>query len=501
VIASNHGLKPRHDKRTAKEARKVARTKINTDMRRDLTGIPFFVVDPPDARDHDDAILVERMPSGFRTMAVIADVPFYVRSGSALDEAARMRGFTHYFPDETYHMLPLELSTGVCSLKEGGTRAVVYVEQFRDLNGVPYKTDIGLGYIDAQRQMSYSQFQRFLGSDDPLAHPYRELQSSLNIRQYDREILMDSASTDHRYADAQLIVQAMMVDANKAIAEFLDESNQPYLRRTHAGHINPIAYAEIAAEFEAMGYEIPDSVYDLTPGYLNDLLGQAAVRDEKEAMQSMILLKLLQPALYTTRPLMHWGLGADAYAHSTSPIRRYADILTLRAVHDAVYDPSCGLSRQDEANLEKIAASLNHLQVVSRNVQHERMKYYAIKDLYRQERNAVRASLGTVAQDGIEIFLPAYGLRKTIAADRLPLGWRIANNGIGITDGATYIPTGARIRVTIADVQPHKAQWGISRLDAVSGHYTLEEERKKGPRRQIKARASAPAAFTPAGNA
>lgn len=80
---------------------------------------------------------------------------------------------------------------GYAPLKEGGTRAVVYVEQFRDLNGVPYKTDIGLGYIDAQRQMSYSQFQRFLGSDDPLAHPYRELQSSLNIRQYDREILMD----------------------------------------------------------------------------------------------------------------------------------------------------------------------------------------------------------------------------------------------------------------------------------------------------------------------
>src|SRR5690606_32712585 len=103
--------------------------------------IPFMVVDPPGARDHDDAIHVERLPNGFRTVVAIADVAMFVRSGSALDEAARSRGFSHYFPDETFHMLPLQLSTYSCSLLEGKLRPVIYVEQFRDLEGTPYTTN------------------------------------------------------------------------------------------------------------------------------------------------------------------------------------------------------------------------------------------------------------------------------------------------------------------------------------------------------------------------
>lgn len=479
VIGSNHGLSHRHDKPAAQEAKKVAR-RISLAMNRrgnlydlrDLTESRIMVVDPVDARDHDDGILVQRIPGGFYTLAVVTDVPRYVRSGTALDEAARARGFSHYFPDETFHMLPPVLSTNACSLAEGKLRPVAYVEQLRDVDGTPYDTRIGFGYIRNQRQMSYGQFQQFLIDGSPEAFAYRDLQSAIDVRRYHEEIQMESTSTDHRYSDAQLIVQALMVDANKAIAEFLDERDVPFYRRAHAGHVNPMAYKEIADEFAAMGYAIPDFVEQLTPAYINGLIGEAAMRDEKEKISSMIRLRLLEPAHYTLRPLGHWGVSASQYGHFTSPIRRYGDIDNLRALHTAVGGDEFGLTMADEERMERTAAQLNHLQVVNRTVQHETQKYYAVMDLHRQENNSVVANLIGVRPGGIEIFLPASGLRKLVPAHALPSGWRMTDNGRGITDGEVAILQGARIRVKITDVQPHKATWEIGRLEPLRGQFS-----------------------------
>lgn len=470
VIASNHGLRHKHDKATSLEAKRMARKKFDTFSRRDFTQSPILVVDPPNARDHDDGILVERIPGGFYTLAVIADVPLFVQSGSYLDAAARARGFSHYFPDETFHMLPPVLAGNACSLVEGKLRPVIYVEQFRDVNGIPYKTDIGLGYIQSQRQMTYAQFQQYLGSNEERAKAYWELQSVLAIRQHEKEIQMESASTDFRYSDAQLVVQAMMMDANRAVADFLDDRNVPYLRRTHAGHVNPLAYHEIAQEFEALGYQIPASVYDLTPGVINGIIAQGKMRGDYDRINSMVRLRLLEPALYSPRSLGHWGTGSDTYTHFTSPIRRYADIIVQRAVHTALGDDRYGLSREDEENLDQIARNLNHLQIVNRSVQHETTQYYAVMDLHRNENNSVLGNLLSVRPDSIEIFLPAYGLRKMIGLKDMPPGWRVTENGRGITDGALNVLPGAKIRVKITDVQPHRAQWQISKLEATKGH-------------------------------
>lgn len=473
VIGSNHGLRHRHEKPAGREARKMAASvirRLSSHGLRNLSESPILVVDPQDARDHDDGILVQRIQGGFYTLAVVADVPRFVRSDTLLDEAARARGFSHYFPDETFHMLPPVLGANACSLMEGKLRPVVYVEQLRDVDGTPYHTDIGLGYIKSQRQLTYSQFQMFLASDHPDAKAYNELQNAIGVQRYNEEIMMESTSTEHRYGDAQLIVQALMVDANKAMADFLDHKNIPFLRRTHAGHVNPLAYREISEEFKAKGYVIPDNVEDLTPAYINGLVGEATLRGEKEQISSMIRLRLLEPAIFSTRALGHWGLSAIQYGHFTSPIRRYGDIINLRAIHTAVSNDGYGLSRNDEENMDRIANNLNHLQIVNRTVQHETQRYYAVKDLHRNENNSVMATLLSVRPGSIELFLPAYGLRKLIAASSLPAGWRQTENGKGITDGAIAIVEGARLRVKITDVQPHKAFWDIGSIEPVKGH-------------------------------
>lgn len=497
VIASNHGIQTRHDRPTTLEAKRISNKvrRLTPDSftrmgRRDLSHIPFKVADPKNARDHDDAIHIERLPYGFWSITAISDVAMFVRSGSELDEAARNRGFSHYLPDETFHMLPLHLSTNSCSLVSGKLRPVTYVEQFRDLDGVPYETNIGLGFIRSQQQMSYEQFQHFIGTDEGAA--YRELQRILNIRQYENEIMMESASTDHRYTEAQLIVQTMMIDAGKATAEFLESKKIPTLYRTHSGDMDPLAYAEQIDNFAMLGYDLPENIEDLTPPVINGIINHAAMRGEKEQISSKIRLELLRPALYDTRPIGHFGLTARLHCHATSPIRRYADIIVQRGIHTAVGDHQYGLSETDINRMEQTARILNRQQTVSRNVQHDTTRYYAVKDLHRQEGNSMHAHLSRVSREDIEITLPAYGLKKSIPAMALPPGWQVAANGRGITDRTLYIAEGSRVRVTIHDVQPHRAQWGITRLEAVKGNYQLDSTRKK-PRIVFQNGARAPA--------
>lgn len=484
VIASNFGILTRHDRPSTLEAKRISSKirRITPDDyirmgRRDLSHIPFKVADPKGAQDHDDAVHVERLPHGFWSITAVADVAMFVRSGSELDTAARNRGFSHYLPDETFHMLPLHLSTNACSLLEGKLRPVTYVEQFRDLDGIPYETNIGLGYIRSQQQMTYEQFQHFIGTNEGAA--YRELQRILNIRQYENEIMMESASTDHRYTEAQLIVQAMMIDAGKATAAFLEERKIPTLYRTHSGDIDPIAYAEQVDSFAALDYELPENIEDLTPSFINGIINQAAMRGDKEKISSKIRLELLRPALYDTRPIGHFGITARVHCHATSPIRRYSDIIVQRGIHTAIGDDEYGLSENDINQMEQTARILNRLQTINRNVQHDTTRYYAVKDLHRQEGNSMHAHLSRINREQIEITLPAYGLKKTLPLTALPPGWQIAANGRGITDRNVYIAEGSRVRVTITDVQPHRAQWGVSRLEAVKGNYELESTRKK----------------------
>lgn len=485
VVASHYGVSQHHDRAASVEARRVTRemrrkTERDYDAmgRRDLSHIPFIVADPVNAQDHDDAIYTERLPEGYRTIVVVPDMPLYVRPGSVLDAAARERGFTHYFRDETYHMLPKQLSAQACSLLEGQLRPVIYVEQFRDLDGVPYDTDIGLGYIRSQRQMTYPQYQQYLGSNDPAAGPYRDLQNLLGMRQYNHEILMESSSTDHRCTEAQMIVQALMMDANKAVALFLERKRVMFPYRTHAGAVSPLAYAEQYEYLSAMGYDLPEHVEDLEPLSLNRMIAQAGILGDGDNINPL-LLSLMQPAQYSTRPLEHWGISSKIYCHFTSPIRRYGDQLVQRAIHTALGDRDYGLSDDDEMNFEDRVRRMNYLESVNRNIQRDSERHYAVRDLHRLEGNSIHAILGGTSVDGIEIMLPSHGLKKTISLLDLPKGWR-RGDGDGITDGKVYVPPGAKIRVMIADVQPHRAEWNISRLDAVKNHHSVDIKQKNG---------------------
>lgn len=460
IIASKYGIRTDHDTATIREARAALRTPIDFKNRRDLTDEKILVIDPADARDHDDGIMIERTRDGYRTLAVVADVPFYLRSGTGLDEAARARGFTHYFPDDTYHMLPKNM-VHMASLMEGRSRPVIYVEQFYDLDKRPIGyPEVGAGVIAAQKQMSYGEFEHFVINDSHDISSYIELGDVLINRMREEKPIFDGGQ-DLKNSYSQALVASMMVKANAAIADFLDFHNIPFLSRSHTGCDNVYAFDDLKNKLLDWDYDVPETVAGMTTEALRGIIQQAEARDDKARVEHCIRSEFLNQAIYTTQRYGHFGLGLQNYAHATSPIRRYPDIITLRGVHTALGNHEYGLSEQDIDSMETIAKEMNVLQDITRRVDLDVKKYHAVRDLMQKQGYTVRASLGRVDSHSAEIVLDTnFGLRKYVDLNHLPPDWAVSRNGKHlIYNNNQPVHQFSPLRLTLANVRPHLGEW------------------------------------------
>lgn len=475
ILAKKHGVQIKHPLAARAEAKTTIQRDVDFDGRRDLTEERILVIDPKDARDHDDGILVQRTPDGFRTLVVVADVPFYVRPGSELDKSARNRGFSHYFDDDTYHMLPKRLVEHA-SLSSGTQKPVIYVEQFWDESGnaVGYP-EIGAGVIASQKQMTYGQFQDLVDNNNPNIQSYLEFGDIMIPRmRFEDSLSFDSDSACSRESYSQALVQALMVEANSAIAEHLLYKDIPFLSRAHSGSDNLFAFEETKERLETWGYEVPDDMRDMNASMLNNLIRESQLRGQQQQVETLIKSKFLHRAVYSTVPLSHFGLNRENYTHATSPIRRYGDILTLRGVHTSLGNDELGLSEADIDTMARTAGILNNLQDVNRRVALDRPKYYAVRDLLRLEGHMVRATLHRVERDRVEILLPErFGLRKSFDVARLPENWTVRpyTNSL-IYNGDTIVPERSNVRVRIANVRPHEADWDFEGLEPVISRKT-----------------------------
>lgn len=477
IIAKKHHVTIKPDDIAFREAKAALRREPLPYGRRDLRHEKIMVIDPADARDHDDGVMVERTSYGYRTLVVIADVPFYVRPDTHLDQSAKERGFTHYLKDETFHMLPHTLVAST-SLKSGQVRPVVFVEQFWDENGEIYndQTEIGIGLIESQMQFSYGKFEDLLDSDDPLTDDYKSFGTLLveNMRLKRKGLMFDN--DEEKHTDAHLhtfsksIVSGMMTEANIAIASFLADRNLPFPSRVHSAMDDPFALEEAADILSDWGYDIESPSLLMEASQLRHILDEAEVRRERDVVESYFRENLLHRAHYSTRNTGHFSLQVDAYTHATSPIRRYSDILTLRGVHTALNNPELGLSENDIEHLNRTVNSLNHLQDVSRRINTDMLKYYAVQDLFRLEGHTARAVISRIEpKRGFEIVLPErQGLRKMIEGDNLPEGWKIGNNKSLIFNERVTLGEGSTLRLKIKDVRPHEAEWNFDSMEPVT---------------------------------
>lgn len=355
------------------------------DTRVDMRDLPLVTIDPVDARDRDDAVLAQvdtdpKNPGGFIIWVAIADVAHYVRAGGALDREARKRGNSSYFPDRVVPMLPDVLSGDLCSLHEHVDRACLAVRMVVGAGGQKVSHRFVRGLMRSQGSLNYEQVQRAIdGSPDPvtavLLEPVlrplyavyqaikgaRAAREPLDLDLPERKIVLDDAGkvTSVAYRDrldAHRLIEEFMIMANVAAAEELIGLKTPLLFRVHE-EPSPEKLDALRDVAEASGFVLAKGQV-LKTAHLNRLLAQARGTDFAELMNITTLRSMTQ-AYYHPENFGHFGLALRSYAHFTSPIRRYSDLIVHRALITAHRWGKDGLSPQDIEDLPETAKQIS----------------------------------------------------------------------------------------------------------------------------------------------
>ncbi|MEM9795987.1 MAG: ribonuclease R [Pseudomonadota bacterium] len=381
IAIHQHGIPDTFPEEAIAEAE--AARPVELGDRTDLRHLPLITIDPSDARDHDDACYAypDDDPSnegGHVLWIAIADVAHYVTPGSALDRAARERGNSTYFPDRVVPMLPDALSGDLCSLHEGVDRPCIAVCIRIDAEGETVDHRFVRGLMRSPAALHYEEVQAAIdgapndrtapllaevltplyAAYDALRHA-RARRQPLDLDLPERRIALSEEGQVTAVAfkdrlDAHRLIEEFMIRANVAAAETLQ--GKALLYRVHEAPPED-KLDSLRETAKASGFNLPKGQV-LRPALLNRLLHDAADTELSELI-SMSTLRAMTQAYYAPRNLGHFGLALRAYAHFTSPIRRYADLIVHRALislHDWGGD---GLSDDDIAHLDAIAETIS----------------------------------------------------------------------------------------------------------------------------------------------
>ena len=354
---------------------------VSLQGRTDLRAIPLVTIDPEDARDHDDAVWAgaDEDPankSGYAILVAIADVAHYVTSGSALDKEALKRGNSTYFPDRVVPMLPEELSADLCSLKEGVDRPCLAVRMVFDAQGHKRSHTFLRGVMRSAARLTYARAQAaFDGKPDAemnsavrktlgdLWAAYktlviaREKRSPLDLDLPERRIQLGAdghvASIAYRERlESMRLIEECMVLANVAAAEALEKARTPLIYRVHDTPSREKLFA-FSDFLRTLNINFAKGQV-MQPGTFNRILVQAKGTPHEAVMNDVVLRSQAQ-AIYDAGNIGHFGLNLDKYAHFTSPIRRYADLIVHRALIKAFNLGDDGLSDREMAALGTVA--------------------------------------------------------------------------------------------------------------------------------------------------
>jgi ribonuclease R len=351
--------------------------------REDWRHIPLITIDPADAKDHDDAVFAEpdpTTPGGHIVYVAIADVAAYVPAGTALDREAYLRGNSVYFPDRVVPMLPERISNELGSLKQGANKASLAVRMVIGPEGRKKSHSFHRVVFRSAARLSYQQAQSAIDGhpDDttgplletilrPLWAAYatmagaRDKRGPLDLDLPERKIILDAhgmvagVRVPERL-DAHRLIEEMMIAANVAAAETLEKHRSPLVYRVH----DKPSPEKLAALREFLGtLELPFTKADaVKPADFNRTLAKARAAGKIEQVSEMILRSQAQ-AEYSAENYGHFGLNLDRYAHFTSPIRRYADLIVHRALIRALKLGDDGLTDDEAEKLDGIAQHIS----------------------------------------------------------------------------------------------------------------------------------------------
>lgn len=360
VAIRSHGIPWEWPEAVVDEAGRLEAEPLEEDKqnRVDLRKLPFVTIDGEDARDFDDAVYCEkRTLGGWRLWVAIADVSHYVRPGSALDEEAAHRGNSVYFPEKVVPMLPEALSNGLCSLKPAVDRLAMVCEMELSRAGKPSKYTFYEAVIHSHARLTYTQVGEVLEKG---SHPDVDKRRVPDLKRLHSLYKVLRAARDKRGAidfetvetriifneqrkieaivpvirnDAHKLIEECMLSANVAAADFFEANSVPMLYRVHEGPTEE-KLENLRKFLGELGLDLAGGLKP-TPLHYQRLLQQIEEREDAHVIQTM-LLRSLRQAVYQAENGGHFGLHYPAYAHFTSPIRRYPDLLVHRGIRRVI---------------------------------------------------------------------------------------------------------------------------------------------------------------------
>ncbi len=398
--------------------------------RTDLRDLPLLTIDPEDARDHDDAVCAmpdddPANPGGHVVWVAIADVAAFVRPGSALDRAARERGNSTYFPDRVAPMLPERLSADLCSLIEGADRPCLALRMVLGADGTKRGHRFHRAVMTSRASLTYEAAQATIdGGEGEMAGQVRALHAAwraawaarsrrqpLELDLPERRIVLSEEGevigipVRERF-DAHRLIEEFMILANVCAAETLEAHRRALLYRVHE-EPDPERLESLRETLDAVGIPLAKGQV-LRTGDLNRVLD--AARDSEAAeMVHMQVLRAQQQAYYSPENYGHFGLALARYAHFTSPIRRYADLVVHRALIAALGFGEDGQTPEEAARLKETAEAISRTERRSMEAERDTVDRYVAAYMADREGAEFAGRINGIGRFGLFVKLDETG--------------------------------------------------------------------------------------------
>ncbi|RRD39919.1 ribonuclease R [Leptotrichia sp. OH3620_COT-345] len=359
ALLINQGIQGKFPNEVIKEVDRIEENfSEELDKRKDLRHLDIITIDGADAKDLDDAVYVEKNDTGFKLIVSIADVSYYVKSGSELDKEALKRGNSIYMVDRVIPMLPRKLSNNLCSLNPHEDKLTFTVEIDYDNNGKVIKNDFYKSIIKSRHRMTYSDVNSIIDGNEELMEKYSDiyemLKNMLSLSKIIRNIKKRRGSIDFELpeikvildenklvkdielrsrGEAERIIEDFMVAANEVVAEKLFWEEIPAVYRVHEDP-DKAKIAVLNDSLIKFGYYLKN-LDDLHPGKFQAIIEKTTGLPEGYLIHKLIL-RSMQRARYANKNLGHFGLASKYYLHFTSPIRRYSDLVVHRMLGKSI---------------------------------------------------------------------------------------------------------------------------------------------------------------------
>ena len=489
--------------------------------RRDFREMPVVTIDGETARDFDDAVWVDKLPGGNYALHVhIADVSHYVRPGSAIDEEARERGTSVYFPDRAVPMLPFELSTDICSLRPNCDRLVLSALLELDRQGEIVKQEFCRGVIRSAERMTYTNVHLLLQGDAaqreryaPLVerfqtmaelagvlHRKRERRGSIDFDMPEAKIEFDEAGVmtgvqRAERTEANRLIEEFMLAANEAVASHLEKHIPASIYRIHEppDAKRVMDFEEVARHFKvSLGVATPVKQFAAnhrnrdgsksrrTIAELNQPIKISSRNYQRliekiqgkpeERVLSYLMLRSLKQARYSVTNVGHFALAAGFYTHFTSPIRRYPDLVIHRLL-GGLFDKTTPLAEED---LQSVAEACSLTERRAAEAERELVEWKKVKFMEHRLGDEFRALVISVAKYGLFVELEDLFIEGLVPIETLPGDRYLYHENVRKIIGQRsrrQFSIGDELRVSLDRVEPaeRRLQFSIVEADVTKG--------------------------------